>query len=154
MALERAGRKPREFSAAEWDGAALMAACGCSQAEICASLKTHHLTLKAACEREHSMPLAEWMEQQVLHGKAQIKLTRWQKAIKHQNWKALEYLSRVLLNEHPTSRLDITEHREVTLLLPQNGREVLPGGRQATLSDDAITIEPLQAITDSSKVPH
>ena len=66
--------------------------------------------MRKACERDHGIDLDTWLEQQRLTGWTELKLVRYQLAIRHRSWRAIEWLSRQWLGETTKTTLDVQQN--------------------------------------------
>ena len=119
--------KGAPFKEIDWQLAAQYAQAHCLMSEISQVLDIDPRTLKDACQREHGMPLQDWLDLQKKAGKAQLKMLRW-KAAKQGGWRPIQWLSQQWLGEHHTQKHEVrkTESRLVTIAMPKNGREITP----------------------------
>ena len=87
-------RKPgRPKAEINWELAALCGRAGCPQTEVTVELGVSTETLKTACLREHGIPFAEWLDNQKSHGKVQLRVERFKKALRG-NVRLMIWLSR------------------------------------------------------------
>ena len=122
-----------------------MAQAGAPKSEILLALKCSTKTLDNACRRDHECSLDEFLEAHRAEGRLRIRMERFKLATERKSWKALEWLSRQLLGETMTDKLNVTQRASaVHFFLPSNGREVLPDGRTVTMDGDTIDIKPRQ----------
>ena len=124
----RGGKRPgagNRTKQIDWELVKKYAIAHCLKSELAKIAGCKLETLHRACERDHSKPLDEWMNDHREIGKSQLRIRRW-KAAQAGHWKAIEFLSGVWLNEQNKSTLDINAkiQNRVLFTMPLNGREI------------------------------